>query len=349
MKPWKFELLMSPPAKPLTEGPVWDGKHLYFTHIQASRILRYDLKTNDITVAREDTNRTNGLCYDAQGRLFGCCSGGRSIVRFDPDGTTKTITDNVDGKKLNTPNDLAVDRQGRIWFTNPVNPGNWDADSKKEIEDHSVLRADPQPDGTYKTTRVTFDTTQPNGILISQDLLDRLDRLPDGVRARALGTHALRGRGGRRRDQHEERGEGVGFGWERRGPCARDPREPRTGPDELEVVAADARCERDQKTETHAFEGGDKARQYRRDQDVGGTHAEHAAPVGQPRRDLFAPKLHRGLLQRRHPGADGRSVQGPGLRRGQRRAHRHAAPGHQEVLDRLHQRRHLVGRLHGSP
>ena len=62
-----------------------------------------------------------------------------------------------------------IDRQGRIWFTNPVNPGNWDADSKKEIEDHSVLRADPQPDGTYKTTRVTFDTTQPNGILISQD------------------------------------------------------------------------------------------------------------------------------------------------------------------------------------
>ncbi len=169
MKQWKFELLMKPPAKPLTEGPVWDGEHLYFTHIQASRILRYDPKSGEITVARENTNRTNGLCYDAQGRLFGCCSGGRSIVRFDPDGTTKTITDNLGGKKLNTPNDLAVDRQGRIWFTNPVNSGNWDKDSKKDIEDHSVLRADPQADGTYKTVRVTFDTTQPNGILISQD------------------------------------------------------------------------------------------------------------------------------------------------------------------------------------
>ena len=42
MKLWKFELLMKPPAKPLTEGPVWDGEHLYFTHIQASRIMRYD-------------------------------------------------------------------------------------------------------------------------------------------------------------------------------------------------------------------------------------------------------------------------------------------------------------------
>src|SRR5689334_10426314 len=74
MKPWKFELLMKPPAKPLTEGPVWDGEHLYFTHIQASRILRYDPKSGEITVARENTNKTNGLCYDAKGNLFGCCS-----------------------------------------------------------------------------------------------------------------------------------------------------------------------------------------------------------------------------------------------------------------------------------
>ncbi|WP_182178139.1 adenylate/guanylate cyclase domain-containing protein [Methylobacterium radiotolerans] len=33
------------------------------------------------------------------------------------------------------------------------------------------------------------------GILISQDLLNRLSRLPAGVRARSLGAHALRGRG----------------------------------------------------------------------------------------------------------------------------------------------------------
>ena len=33
------------------------------------------------------------------------------------------------------------------------------------------------------------------GILISQDLLGRLPRLPAGVRSRSLGAHALRGRG----------------------------------------------------------------------------------------------------------------------------------------------------------
>ncbi len=169
MKQWRFELLMKPPAKPLTEGPVWDGEHIYFTHIQASRIMRYDLQSGDITVARENTDRTNGLCYDAKGQLFGCCSGGRSIVRFDADGKNTVIADRLDGKRLNTPNDLAVDRKGRIWFTNPVNSGNWDKDSKMEVDHQSVLRCDPQADGSYTVTRATFDTTQPNGVLVSQD------------------------------------------------------------------------------------------------------------------------------------------------------------------------------------
>jgi gluconolactonase len=166
---WKFELLLKPSAVPLTEGPVWDGEYLYFTHIRASRIMRYDPRSGAITEWRSGTNRTNGLAFDAQGRLFGCCSGGRSIVRFDPDGRNVVIADRLDGKKLSTPNDLAIDRKGRIWFTNPVNDGNWDQTEREELDHRSVLRADPQKDGKYTVTRVTFDTTQPNGILVSRD------------------------------------------------------------------------------------------------------------------------------------------------------------------------------------
>ena len=166
---WKFELLMKPTGVPLTEGPVWDGEFLYFTHIQASTIMRYDPKSGALTEWRGGTNRTNGLAFDLQGRLFGCCSGGRSIVRFDPDGKNVTVADRLDGRKLNTPNDLAIDRKGRIWFTNPINSGNWDKTEKTELDNMSVLRADPQADGSYKVTRVTFDNTQPNGILISKD------------------------------------------------------------------------------------------------------------------------------------------------------------------------------------
>ena len=166
---WNFELIVKPTAVPLTEGPVWDGEFLFFTHIHASRLLRYDPKSGAVTVVRENTNRTNGLAFDAQGRLFGCCSGGRSNVCFDADGSTAVVADKFEGKRLNTPNDLAIDRKGRIWFTNPVNGGNWDKGSVSELGDQSVYRLDPQADGSYKIARVTFDTTMPNGILISPD------------------------------------------------------------------------------------------------------------------------------------------------------------------------------------
>ena len=55
------------------------------------------------------------------------------IVRIDPDGKNVVVADRIDGKKLNTPNDLAIDRKGRIWFTNPINDGNWDKTEVSEL------------------------------------------------------------------------------------------------------------------------------------------------------------------------------------------------------------------------
>jgi gluconolactonase len=165
---WKFELLNKPYGG-VTEGPAWDGEAIYFTHILGNRIMRYSPSSGDITEWRGGTNRTNGLAHDLEGRLFGCCAGGRSIVRFDPDGQMTTIAERIDGKKLHTPNDLAIDRRGRIWFTNPWNEALIDPDEQPELDHKSVLRADPQPDGGYIVRRMTFDTTMPNGILISPD------------------------------------------------------------------------------------------------------------------------------------------------------------------------------------
>ena len=165
---WRFELL-APLFGGITEGPVWDGEAVLFTHIPAHRIMRYDPRSGTFSEWRGATNHTNGLAHDAEGRLYGCSSGGRSIVRFEPDGGTATIADRVDGQKLNTPNDLAVDRRGRIWFTNPWNTPNVDPSEAEELDNRSVLRADPQPDGSYSVTRVTFDTTMPNGVLVSPD------------------------------------------------------------------------------------------------------------------------------------------------------------------------------------
>ena len=165
---WRFQLL-GKPLGGVTEGPVWDGESIYFTHIPASRILGYDPDSGTISGARSDTNHTNGLAHDSQGTLYGCCSGGRAIVRFDAPGRTTTVADRIDGIKLNTPNDLALDRRGRVWFTNPWNAGNIDPSEHEDLDNRSVLRADPMPNGSYSVTRATFDTTMPNGILVSQD------------------------------------------------------------------------------------------------------------------------------------------------------------------------------------
>jgi len=70
---WEFAMVADPFNLRLTEGPAWDGQALLFTHIPASRILRYDPQTGACTVFREHTNHTNGLAFDAEGRLYGCC------------------------------------------------------------------------------------------------------------------------------------------------------------------------------------------------------------------------------------------------------------------------------------
>ena len=174
------------PFSRLTEGPVWDGQRLLFTYIPASRIMAYDPETGECSIYRENTNHTNGLAFDADGRLYVCCSGGRSIVRLEPDGSTATIIDRLDGQRPNTPNDLAIDRRGRIWFSNPWNEGNIDSSEQQENMNRDILRADPQLDGSYTCQRMTFDTTGTNGLLVSPDerslYIIQTNPSPDGVR-----------------------------------------------------------------------------------------------------------------------------------------------------------------------
>src|SRR5918995_1773860 len=82
---WEFELVAGPYGG-TTEGPAWDGQALLFTHIPNNRIMRYDPTTGACAEFRTGTNATNGLMFDAQGRLYGCSGGGRYILRFEPDG-----------------------------------------------------------------------------------------------------------------------------------------------------------------------------------------------------------------------------------------------------------------------
>lgn len=162
---WEFEVLVEPIG--LTEGPAWDGSALLFSNIPNDRVMRYDPNAAEpLSVYRTGTNGANGLNFDSEGRLYACEGRGRCMARYEPDGGRTVICDNFQGKRLNSPNDLAIDRQGRIWFTDPR---YGDDRSDMELDHESVYRLDPQPDGTWTTTRMTFDTTAPNGLLLSPD------------------------------------------------------------------------------------------------------------------------------------------------------------------------------------
>ncbi len=169
---WNF-VNVNGPYGGVTEGPAWDGSGLIFTHIPASRIMRYDPETRSSTVFRSDTNYANGLMLDPDGALYVCEGGARRVVRYESDGSTTVLADGFEGSKLNIPNDLAVDLQGRVWFTDPYYEGAagpWSEDRANKALDHdSVYRLDPRDDGSWSMARVTFDTTRPNGLLFSLD------------------------------------------------------------------------------------------------------------------------------------------------------------------------------------
>jgi gluconolactonase len=164
MSDWNFELVAGPFG--FTEGPAWDGESLFFSDIPASRVMGYRPATGACDVYREGTREANGLVLDAQGRIVACEGGGRRMARYEPDGGTTVLADRFEGHRLNSPNDLTFDSQGRLWFTDPRYGEKRD---DMELDHESVFRLDPQPDGSWAIHRVTFDTTRPNGLVLSPD------------------------------------------------------------------------------------------------------------------------------------------------------------------------------------
>ena len=168
---WDF-IAVQGPFGGTSEGPAWDGESLLFTHIPESKIYRFNPKTSTTEVFRENTNCANGLMFDESGNLYACEGGGRRVVRYESD-STEVLAESYEGSRFNVPNDLAIDTQGRVWFTDPFYEGAggpWSEDrSNKELDHDSVYRIDMTDGKSTAVSRVTEDTTRPNGLLFSLD------------------------------------------------------------------------------------------------------------------------------------------------------------------------------------
>jgi gluconolactonase len=153
-----------------TEGPAVaaDGT-VYFSDIENNRIWRLS-PGGQRSIFREPSHRTNGNMFDQRGRLVHCegaefgPGGGRRITRTDlTSGTYEVVTERYDGARYNSPNDLCIDGQGRIYFTDP----RYGDRSDMELRDEGVYRIDL--DG--RVTRILSQPAieRPNGIAVTQD------------------------------------------------------------------------------------------------------------------------------------------------------------------------------------
>ncbi len=159
-------------AVAFTEGPAAaaDGS-VFFSDIANNRILRYSPDTGRFDVFRQPSGRANGLLFDPQGRLlvcegneFGPNDGRRRVARIDVvTGSVEILCDQFEGRRLNSPNDIACTSDGHIFFTDPC----YGDRSTMELDHDSVYHIDS--DGRVEIAVSQPDIQRPNGIHLSPD------------------------------------------------------------------------------------------------------------------------------------------------------------------------------------
>ncbi|MDX1942052.1 MAG: SMP-30/gluconolactonase/LRE family protein [Saprospiraceae bacterium] len=161
-----------------TEGPVWhpDG-FLLFSDPNTNVIYKYDPISGNISIYITKSGYTgfnigeyhqpgsNGLAIDSEGRLVVCQHGNRRVIRHEKKGPITVLSDNYNGKRLNSPNDVVIKSDGTIYFTDPPYglPKAYN-DTKKELNSQGVYRIK-----NGKTELLTTDLGGPNGIAFSPD------------------------------------------------------------------------------------------------------------------------------------------------------------------------------------
>ena len=148
-----------------TEGPVWlpQAKKLVFSDIPGAKLMEWS-PGGGLRTFRASPN-PNGNVLDREGRLLTCRHGARDLVRTEPDGALTVLCDRYQGKRFNSPNDVAVKSDGTLWFTDPP----WGLPNQREgreLAGHWVFRLDP---ATGEVTLLVESLSMPNGVAFSPD------------------------------------------------------------------------------------------------------------------------------------------------------------------------------------
>jgi gluconolactonase len=103
-----------------TEGPTWSpAGFLIFSDIPENKLLQF-APGEPAKMFRENSNGANGNRFDAQGRLYSCESHSRRVTRTDKKGKVEVVAERWQGKRLNAPNDIAIRKEGDVYFTDPA-------------------------------------------------------------------------------------------------------------------------------------------------------------------------------------------------------------------------------------
>lgn len=142
------------------EGPAWSpAGSLFFTG--EGKISQWT-PGKGVRVFRENAGGANGLLFTPSGDLIACEARERRVTRTSPDGKVTVLAERFEGRRFNSPNDLTIDAQGRIYFSDP----RYGKRDGMEMDVEGVYRID----APGKVVRVIGkDVERANGVLVSPD------------------------------------------------------------------------------------------------------------------------------------------------------------------------------------
>jgi len=153
------------------EGPTYVPSRgaVVFSDVRQNRTWRW----TDAGALEEElhpSDHQNGHCLDAGGRLIACSHGGRALLRQEDDRTWTVLADRFEGRRLNSPNDVALHPDGSLWFSDPtygIDKPEEGYGGEKEQPGNFVYRL--APDGTL--TAPIRDRLMPNGLAFASAAL----------------------------------------------------------------------------------------------------------------------------------------------------------------------------------